>query len=99
MQDETADRRRAGELPDLVVTNEFAQVRVRKVWTRNGERLEISSSRLGRAIRLDALALESLTWQTAETFTKFLEDPFGPHDRPRDVDVSLKPPPSAQGGP
>jgi hypothetical protein len=51
---------------------------VRKVWTRNGERLEIVAPRLGKHIRLDPLELESLTWQTTETFSKFLETPFGP---------------------
>jgi hypothetical protein len=75
-----ANERRAAPGPELEITNEFALIRVRKVWTRNGSRLEISSPRLGRAIRLDALALESLTWQTMDTFTKFLETPFGPHE-------------------
>lgn len=48
------------------------------MWTRNGERLEIVAPRLGKHIRLDPLELESLTWQTTETFSKFLETPFGP---------------------
>jgi hypothetical protein len=60
------------------VINEFAAVRVRKVYTRNGERLEIASQRLGYTIQLDAVALESLTWQDMETFSKFLETPLGP---------------------
>ena len=59
------------------IANEFAHVKVAKVWTRNGERLEISSPRLNRVIRLDPLELESLTWQTTDTFSKFLETPFG----------------------
>jgi hypothetical protein len=63
---------------EMELTNEFALVRVRKVLTRNGVRLEIASPRLGYSIRLDPLALESLTWQTSETFTRFLEDPYGP---------------------
>jgi hypothetical protein len=63
---------------EIVVSNEFAAVSVRKVYTRNGARLEIRSPRMGQAIRLDALALESLTWQTMETFTRFLETPYGP---------------------
>ncbi len=63
---------------EMELVNEFALVRVRRVQTRNGERLEIFSPRLGYRIRLDPLALESLTWQTMTTFTKFLEDPFGP---------------------
>lgn len=64
--------------PVIEVGNEFALVCVRKVRTRNGARLEISSPRLGHRIQLDALALESLTWQPMETFTRFLETPFGP---------------------
>jgi hypothetical protein len=60
------------------VGNEFAFVRVRKLATRNGERLEIAAPKLGYVIRLDAIELESLTWQTTETFTRFLETPFGP---------------------
>ena len=70
-----ADERADGELE---LTNEFATVRVRRVHTRNGVRLEIRSPRLGRAIRLDPLALESLTWQTMETFSRFLREPYGP---------------------
>lgn len=62
---------------DFELTNEFASVRVRRVQTRNGVRLEISSARLGTAIRLDPVALESLTWQTMETFSRFLREPFG----------------------
>jgi hypothetical protein len=63
---------------EIGIANEFALVRVRKVLTRNGERLEIAAPKLGYVIRLDAIQLESVTWQTAETFSKFLETPFGP---------------------
>lgn len=62
----------------IVVTNEFTSVRVRKIQTRNGERLEISSMRLPHSIRLDAMALESLTWQDVLTIGEGLEHPFGP---------------------
>lgn len=62
----------------LVIANEFAEVLVRRVRTRNGVRLEISSPRMDTSIRLDALELESLTWQDPEVFSGFLEDPFGP---------------------
>jgi hypothetical protein len=65
---------------EMELANEFALVRVRRVHTRNGVRLEITSPRLRHSIRLDPLALESLTWQTMETFTKFLQDPYGPAD-------------------
>jgi hypothetical protein len=61
----------------IEIGNEFAAVRVRKVLTRNGERLEIDARRLGHRIRLDALELESLTWQSHDLFSKLLESPFG----------------------
>ena len=61
----------------IEIGNEFAAVRVRKVLTRNGERLEIDAGRLGYRIRLDALELESLTWQSHDLFSKLLEQPFG----------------------
>lgn len=64
----------AGE--PLIIANEFAMVTVRKIHTRNGERLEIRSG--DRAIRLDAIALEGLTWSTSLEVGKALETPFGP---------------------
>jgi hypothetical protein len=60
------------------IVNEFAGVRIRKLRTRAGERLEIASLELGYSIRLDALALEALSWQQPETISSFLETPFGP---------------------
>ncbi len=62
----------------IEITNEFASVVVQRIPTRNGARLEIFSPRLGQKIQLDAVALESLTWQPIETFSKFLATPFGP---------------------
>ena len=75
--DETDEPIRRGET--IEIGNEFAFVRLRKIWTRNGERLELEAPKLGYRIRLDPLELESITWQTTETFSKFLETPFGPH--------------------
>ena len=66
----------AGEYVEIA--NEFAFVKVRTVHTRNGMRLEISSPRLGRGIRLCPMELETLTWQTPETFSGFLQTPHGP---------------------
>ncbi|MEA2227065.1 MAG: hypothetical protein QOF04_695 [Solirubrobacteraceae bacterium] len=60
------------------LANEFAEVRVRMVHTRNGVRLEIAAPKLERSILLDPVELESLTWQTPETFSSFLITPFGP---------------------
>jgi hypothetical protein len=66
----------AGEPADLA--NEFAHVRVRVVQTHNGVRLEILAPKLGRAIRLDPVELETLTWQTHQLFSELLRTPFGP---------------------
>lgn len=62
----------------MVIGNEFAVVHLTRVETRNGCRLEISSPRLGYSISLDPLELDSLTWQTPETFARFLSMPYGP---------------------
>jgi hypothetical protein len=62
----------------IEIANEFAMIQVRKIHTRNGAQLEISAPKQERRIRLDPLELESLTWQTSETFTSFLSTPFGP---------------------
>jgi hypothetical protein len=66
---------------ELTIVNEFTAVRVRKVATRNGERLEISSLRFDGSIRLDALALEGLSWQDPEVIGSFLEQPYGPEPK------------------
>ena len=60
------------------ITNEFTSVRVRKIRTGNGERLELESLRLHHTIRLDALVLESLTWRTVLELGEGLKTPFGP---------------------
>jgi hypothetical protein len=71
---------REGEI--LSLGNEFAEVLVRKVRTRNGVRLEICSPKLGYAVRLCPLQLEALTWQSSEVFSGFLSNPFGPVSDP-----------------
>lgn len=63
---------------ELQLANEYASVEIRKVHTRNGVRLEIVAPQLGKGIRLCPLELESLTWQSHETFSGFLRTPFGP---------------------
>jgi hypothetical protein len=65
-------------LEEFHVVNEFSAVRIRKIRTRAGERLEIHAPRPGHTIRLDALALEGLSWQPPETISQWLEHPFGP---------------------
>lgn len=64
--------------PVIVIGNEFTVVNVQAVATRNGMRLELTSPRMGYSIQLDPLELESLTWQTTETFSRMLETPYGP---------------------
>ena len=51
----------------LTVANEFTEVTVHRVDTRNGSRLLITSPRTGRWITLDALEVEALTWQNTRT--------------------------------
>ena len=60
------------------ISNEFAFALVRKVRAGNEPRLEILSPRLDYQTYLDAPLLESLTWQTSDTFSRFLEEPYGP---------------------
>ena len=56
----------------IVIANEFVDVEVRRVHTRNGVRLEIYSPRRGTTIRLDAMVLDALTWQDPEVFSEML---------------------------
>ncbi|ADW21766.1 MULTISPECIES: hypothetical protein [Thermus] len=64
----------------MTLSNEFTTVIVEKIQTRNGERLRITSPRLGYSIDLDPLELEALTWQTVETFSRLLHTPYGPEE-------------------
>jgi hypothetical protein len=63
---------------EIRISNEFASILIRKVSTRNGERLEIESPGLGLLIKLDALQLESLTWQNSDFFSMLLANPLEP---------------------
>ncbi|MGW5105995.1 hypothetical protein [Nocardia sp. NPDC004123] len=62
----------------IVLGNEFAEVRVCKVVTRNGARLLIESPRSGQWVTLDPLELEAVTWQTTATFSAMMGRPFAP---------------------
>jgi hypothetical protein len=50
----------------FALSDEAATVTVRKVFTRMGERLEVTAEDLEASNRLDAIALESVTWQDAD---------------------------------
>lgn len=56
----------------IVIANEFADVVICKVETRNGMRLEIRSPRRGTVVRLDAVALDCLSFQEPELITALL---------------------------
>ncbi|MFE0419294.1 dihydrodiol dehydrogenase [Streptomyces tendae] len=56
----------------IVIANEFADVVIRKVETRNGMRLDIWSPRRGSRILLDAVALDCLTFQEPELISELL---------------------------
>ncbi|GJF09504.1 hypothetical protein NGTWS0302_04590 [Mycolicibacterium cyprinidarum] len=62
----------------LTVANEFAEVMVRRVDTRNGSRLLVSSPRSGQWISLDALEVEALTRQNPRTLAAMVGTMNGP---------------------
>lgn len=64
--------------PIIQIANEFTVVRVRYARTGSGERLTITSPRMGFETQLDPLQLECLTWQEPEAFSRLLDTPYGP---------------------
>ncbi len=62
----------------LTIANEFSEIRVSHVETRNGSRLLIESPKSGQWIAVDPLELEALTWQTTQTFSAMIASPFEP---------------------
>lgn len=62
----------------ITIANEFAEVRVRRVDTRNGSRLLIEAPKSGQWVALDPLEMEALTWQNTATFSAMIGNPFGP---------------------
>ena len=77
---------------EIRLANEFSEVVVERVPTRNGARLRISVPASGRSILLCPLELEALTWQDHDLFSRLLETPHGPEDEP-------SPPPISQATP
>ncbi len=84
-QDTAAARRAAHERADLLaaqtgqpidIGNEFAQIRVTRVETRNGARLLVESPRSAQWIALDPVELEALTWQSTATFSAMIGRPY-----------------------
>ena len=62
----------------LTVANEFTEVTVRRVDTRNGSRLLVHAPKSGGWISLDALEVEALTRQNARTLTAMVGNSAGP---------------------
>lgn len=62
----------------IILANEFTQVTVRRVDTRNGSRLLITADKSGRSISLDALEVEALTRQNTRTLTAMVGNADGP---------------------
>jgi hypothetical protein len=74
--DELADLRSQQDGTEIIVANEFSEIRVTKVRTRNGSRLLIESPKSGQWVALCPLELESLTWQSTQTFSAMVGKPF-----------------------
>ena len=67
---------------EIKLGNEFSEVVVEPVQTRNGVRLRISVPASGRQILLCPLELEALAWQDHELFSRLLATPNGPEEEP-----------------
>lgn len=67
-----------GSGPVISLGNEFAEMRVRRVETRNGSRLLLESTRTGQWVTLCPLELEALTWQGPRTFSEMIGHPMEP---------------------
>ena len=64
----------------IEISNKFARVFVRRVFTRNGVRLEICSPSAGYRTYLDPLELESLTRHPKSIFNNLLREPWARPD-------------------
>ena len=62
----------------VTIANEFTEVVVRRVDTRNGSRLLITAPRTGQWISLDALEVEALTWQNTRTLAAMVGNSYAP---------------------
>lgn len=62
----------------ITIANEFTEVTVRRIDTRNGSRLLVSSPKSGQWISLDALEIEALTWQNAYTLAAMVGNMHAP---------------------
>lgn len=84
MSDETPKHSGPDDLQGIVKTgewigigNEFTGVQVRKVWTRNGERLHLWVPARDYTILLDAMQLEIVAAQDADEFSNLFARKLG----------------------
>lgn len=75
---ELAELLRGAHGDPIVIANEFSDVQLRRVDTRNGSRLLISSPKSGQWITLDALEIEALTWQNTRTLAAMVGNMHAP---------------------
>ncbi|MGP3968299.1 hypothetical protein [Streptomyces sp. 6N223] len=67
------DQTRPESEPDIVLTSEFASVRIDVDLAGNGPRLRIENRQNGHAVCLDPLELASLTWLQHRDLGPFLD--------------------------
>ncbi|HEY1839369.1 MAG TPA: dihydrodiol dehydrogenase [Mycobacterium sp.] len=78
MNEQLADLLNGAVGEPITVANEFSEVVVRRVDTRNGSRLLVWAPRSGRWISLDALEVEALTRQNARTLAAMVGSTSAP---------------------
>ncbi len=62
----------------IVLGNEFSEVRISRIDTRNGARLLIESPKSGHWVTLCPLEAEALTWQNTAVFSAMIGNPGTP---------------------
>lgn len=70
------------------ISTDSAGVRLRRVRLRNGYRLEIHSPAADTRVLLDALLLESLSWQSPEELARSLRSPHERADSQGEIEPS-----------
>ena len=62
----------------ITLGNEFSEVRISRIDTRNGARLLIESPKSGHWVALCPLEVEALTWQNTAVFSAMIGNPGAP---------------------
>ena len=78
MNEQLADLLNGAVGEPITLANEFTEVVVRRVDTRNGSRLLVCAPKSGRWISLDALEVEALTRQNARTLAAMVGNSSAP---------------------